>query len=68
MLRVIGFDTARWFLALVEMNAYENAISRAICDRDAVLKRNVTIPNARHQRCQTLRLQEPVDALRDIEG
>src|ERR1043166_4480166 len=67
MLRIISLDTARCFLALVEMNADENAIARPICDRDAVLERNVTVPDTRHQRRQSLRLEETVHSLRDIK-
>ena len=68
MFRKISLHPADHFLALVEMDADEDAISRPICDRRAVRQRNIAVADPRHQSRETLGLEQSIDPLRDIES
>src|SRR5947209_18924929 len=69
MIAVIGFHSARSrFVAFVKMDTDENGIASAICERGTIGQRNITITDSRHQRSDTLGLQQPINALRDIQS
>ena len=57
MLGKISLNAAHRFLALVEMNADEDAISRPIREGHAILQGNVAVADPRHQSSEALGLE-----------